>query len=778
MHLKKNVIAASLALGLSALVAGCGGSSNNNDDDNSSTPPPVVQQSFNRVASFLVCSQVGSSCASDATTSAEIVAASTDGNTLIYTNSPLETLGFVDITNPAAPVALGQVVLPGEPTSVAVVGGNAVVGVNTSTDFVNVSGLLMVFDIATQTLLGSVDLPGQPDSVATSKDGQFIAVAIENERDEDLGDGAPPQMPAGTLVIIDVATLSVRTVDLTAAAIAANRFPTDPEPEYVDINDNNQAVLTLQENNHIMIIDLASGTVTASFPAGATTITQVDLEEEDPAIISPTQTATDVLREPDGVTWLTNEYFATADEGDLDGGSRGFTVYDTAGNVRYDAGNLLEHEAIRLGHYPDSRSGNKGNETENAEYGQFGDRKYLFLCSERSSLVYVFDVADPIAPVHLQTLPAAVGPEGVLAIPSRNLLIAASEEDSRGDVIRSALNIYQLADGAPQYPTLRSANRADGAPIPWGAMSGLAADPADATRVYAIEDSYYGANRIFGISTATRPAVLDREIRITDSAGVFAALALPAAGADAADVFDATDLAAMINADGTVNIDPEGIAVASDGGFWVASEGAGTVGEASRPVTSENLIFKTDAGGNIQQVIRLPEAVRALQVRFGFEGVAESDGKLVVAIQRAWGGEAGPRIGIYDLATASWTFAFYPLDAVASPNGGWVGLSDITALGNNQFMVVERDNQGGPDARIKRLYRIDLSGVADGGTLTKTLVRDLLASGDLSSGGAIVAEKIEGSALTADGRVLIINDNDGVDDNSGETRLLDLGQLF
>jgi hypothetical protein len=48
-------------------------------------------------------------------------------------------------------------------------------------------------------------------------------------------------------------------------------------------------------------------------------------------------------------------------------------------------------------------------------------------------------------------------------------------------------------------------------------------------------------------------------------------------------------------------------------------------------------------------------------------------------------------------------------------------------LGSGKFMLVERDNQGGPDARIKRLYSINLTGVADGATLTKTLMRDLLA---------------------------------------------------
>ena len=46
---------------------------------------------------------------------------------------------------------------------------------------------------------------GQPDSVALSSDKSFLAVAIENERDEDVNDGAIPQMPSGNLKIVPLA---------------------------------------------------------------------------------------------------------------------------------------------------------------------------------------------------------------------------------------------------------------------------------------------------------------------------------------------------------------------------------------------------------------------------------------------------------------------------------------------------------------------------------------------------------------------------------------------
>ena len=62
-------------------------------------------------------------------TSSEIIAASEDGNTLVYSDSPYGAVGFIDITDPKAPKAGGIVKIDGEPTSVAVAGGKVLAGV-------------------------------------------------------------------------------------------------------------------------------------------------------------------------------------------------------------------------------------------------------------------------------------------------------------------------------------------------------------------------------------------------------------------------------------------------------------------------------------------------------------------------------------------------------------------------------------------------------------------------------------------------------------------------
>lgn len=715
----------------------------------------------------------------DEETVAEIVDATKDGNTLLYTDSETGHLGFVDITDPTAPAPLGVVPVGGEPTSVAVAGDYALVGVNTSPSFVAPSGKLVIVEISSRTIVATHDLGGQPDSVATSPDEQFAAIAIENERDEDLGDGEPPQLPPGFLVVVDLVGDPADWV-LTKVALEgiADVFPEDPEPEYVDINARNIAVVTLQENNHIIYVDLASKQVVNDYSAGTVDLTQIDTLEND--LIELDSSLDAVPREPDGVTWISQWTVATADEGDLFGGSRGFTVFDPRGDAIRAAGNSLEHQVVRMGHYPEDRSENKGNEPENAEFGVYGERRFLFVGSERSSVVFVYDIdASGAKGRLLQTLPAGVGPEGLKAIPGRDLFVAASEVDDRDAKIRSVVNIYQGREGAPTYPTVISADRADGTPIPWGALSGLATAEDRRGTVWAVHDSFYNKSRIYAMDvepSVSTPALIDGEIVLNDSLGKLAAVD-----------------PGLVNGDAmaSVALDLEGIAKAADG-FWVVSEGSGTVGDEDQPFESLNLLLQVAMDGTITRVVTLPRRTNERQVRFGYEGVTVTgpDGgperHIYVAFQREWTDDPDGhvRIGRYDLGDGSWKFYYYPLDVPTSPNGGWVGLSEITALDRDRFMVIERDNQGGLDARIKRLYEFSVAGLKplpDAGVgetpafpvVSKTLVRDLVS--DLEAPGGLILEKIEGMALHH-GEILVVNDNDGVDDSNGETQLLRLNR--
>jgi hypothetical protein len=114
-----------------------------------------------------------------------------------------------------------------------------------------------------------------------------------------------------------------------------------------------------------------------------------------------------------------------------------------------------------------------------------------------------------------------------------------------------------------------------------------------------------------------------------------------------------------------------------------------------------------------------------------------------------------------------------------------VGLSELSYAGNGEFLVIERDDQGGPDAAVKHIKRFSINGVTfrdhsqtpNFDTVAKSLVVDLLFSGILKVTGGLVPEKFEGLAVLPNRDLLLINDNDGVEDNSGETQLLRLKGL-
>ena len=94
-------------------------------------PAFAQDMNFNRIASF----QVADNLPEAEETSAEIIAATADGMTLVYTDSPGSSIGFIDITDPANPAPLGVFMPEGEPTSVAVIGNYALAGVNTSASY-------------------------------------------------------------------------------------------------------------------------------------------------------------------------------------------------------------------------------------------------------------------------------------------------------------------------------------------------------------------------------------------------------------------------------------------------------------------------------------------------------------------------------------------------------------------------------------------------------------------------------------------------------------------
>ncbi|MEP3275228.1 MAG: esterase-like activity of phytase family protein [Stappiaceae bacterium] len=709
----------------------------------SATIPVAAQEfSFKRIASFPVNTNLPAGQSQDTETSAEIIVATEDGKMLVYSDSPLGAVGLIDISDPTSPKPAGSIKLDGEPTAVSVASSKILAGVNTSKSYTDPSGHLAVIDIATKAVESTCDLNGQPDSTAVSPDKSIIAIAIENERDEDLNEGVIPQFPAGKVAILkltdgipDCGSL----IEADVSGLAAVAGP-DPEPEFVDINSNNEIVVTLQENNHIVVLDGADGSIKSHFSAGAVDLKNVDLDEERALTFDGEQPGR--AREPDAVQWLDNDRFVIANEGDYVGGSRGFTIFNKDGTELYESGLDFEYRVATAGHYPEKRSGNKGVEPEGLEVKKFGEDTFIFVLSERGSLIGVYKDtgADP---EFLQLLPTGLGPEGAIAIPARNLLAVSNEVDLIDDGgVRSHVTLYELGEGAPTYPMISSVMK-NGKPIGFGALSGLTADPEKPGILYGVNDSFYAMQpTIFTIDASSTPAQITAATPVTRN-GVNAQL-----------------------------LDLEGITSDGEGGFWLASEG-----RTDRMIPHG--IYHVNAKGEIKAQVPFPVELLSVERRFGSEGITKIGDTLWIAIQRQWKDDPKNTVKLvgYNTLSKEWGGVLYPTEAA---DIGWVGLSEITAYGDNVY-IIERDNQIGEAAKIKRLYKVpiaDLKMAKLGDELPivkKEMVRDFIP--DLLSTNGYVVDKIEGFAIDVSGEGFAVTDNDGVDDSNGETLFFSTGKM-
>ncbi len=729
-------------------------------------PPPSQIDSFAPLSTYVV---PGGGVA-------EIVSATPDGNWLAYTDSGAGEVGIVDISNPAIPELELAVEVAGEPTSVSITpdGEWAIAAVITSErEFgappVVTPGLLYLISIPSGDIAGTLELGNQPDSIAIKLiDGQLYAVvAIENEplvvdadgnRTEDEEPGLEGDISGPgyvQIVAVDLSNFSNSTVtDVTFEAVeleaAGLFFPDDPQPEYVAISNQGLAAVTLQENNGIAIIDVAGATIESVFSTGVVEDRPADLNDNDMISFTDTYPA-DVAAEDyagarfaDAVKWSADgATLYSADEGEFDyTGGRGWSIWNADGTFIWDDGGALEATAVSYGHYPDGRSDAKGIETEGIEVGSYGDKTFAFIGSERGSFVGVYEMNSASTPIWVQLLPTGLSPEGLLAIPSRDLFLTSDEVTGTITIFEGVEGIWQ---GDVDAPTIRSG----GVDEPWAALSGLAASASSANILYAVPDNA-APSAIYEIQTGGDVANLSVMAQITSE-----------------------DEQLYYDLEGIV-VDTSTLAPEEGAGFWLAHEGNAAYGEDGY---NPNMLVQVDAAGAVLDEVTLPAEVDSSEgglIRSnGFEGVTLSDDGqyLLAAIQREYADDEAngdtlyTRIARYDLVNATWEFFLYPLDSAPNEDA-WIGLSEITNLGGGRYAVIERDNQLGGAAEVKKVYSFNLDGLTpyeglvtadgdlSGSVIDKTEIFDVLAE-------FTPFEKVEGLATDVSGDVWAVLDNDG-----------------
>lgn len=181
-----------------------------------------------------------------------------------------------------------------------------------------------------------------------------------------------------------------------------------------------------------------------------------------------------------------------------------------------------------------------------------------------------------------------------------------------------------------------------------------------------------------------------------------------------------------LSSDNATRFDPEGIRVSNSGQNVFISDEYGpyirefdrTTGELVRQIAipAKFLIATQEPTGAAELV----DNTTGRQANRGMEGLAITpDGKTLVGIMQSPllqdnGLDAdlkrvgkNVRILTVDLTTDTTREFVYQLD-----DKGY-GISEIVAVNDHEFLVIERDGKGGSDAKFKKIIKIDISGATD-----------------------------------------------------------------
>lgn len=246
-------------------------------------------------------------------------------------------------------------------------------------------------------------------------------------------------------------------------------------------------------------------------------------------------------------------------------------------------------------------------------------------------------------------------------------------------------------------------------------------------------------------------------------------------------------------------LDSESIVAAADGTFWVSDEyGPHIVHYNADGVEMERISPIGVNTGNR----KLPAVFAKRRPNRGMEGMCMTpDGKMLVGTMQSTmyvptkvlaTNTTLTRIVTFDLATGQTKQYLYKQDGGASDS-----VCDITAISNNEFLVIERDGKFGSQGGLKKVYKINLTGASDvngpdlaavdglkinGKALEQSTWAEIAAAGlqpvsktlavDLVAKIGYEHDKFEGIVYLGGNKLAVFNDDDfGVtDDGNGNPK--------
>ena len=331
-------------------------------DNDNVAPIPSNQIELNYIGSFDPSGTNTSTC--------EIVVHDPASQRLFTTSAVAGFLDIINFSNPTTPTVINSVNMNpyGGVTSVAV--KNGIVAVASPNTDETLNGSVVFFD-TNGTFLNQVTVGALPDMITFSPDGTKVMTANEGQPNTDYSID-----PEGSVSVIDIAggiasltqanvttllftAYNSQEATLIASGVrklkATSTMSQDFEPEYITISaDSQKAWVTLQENNAIAEINLATTTISDIWALGTKDVSQpgngMDISDNNGQVLIanwPIQ----AFYIPDAVANYNvagTNYIVTANEGD-EKEYTGFTERTTVGAATYtlDATNFPNASVLK-----------------------------------------------------------------------------------------------------------------------------------------------------------------------------------------------------------------------------------------------------------------------------------------------------------------------------------------------------------------------------------------------------------------------------------------------
>lgn len=377
-------------------------------DNDKPAPVPTHQISLNYIGSF---DPSGTN-----TSSTEIVVHDPATQRLFTISSITDVFDIINFSNPTSPTVVNTINMApyGGITSIAV--KNGIIAAASPNTNPQLNGSVVFFDI-NGNFLKQVTVGALPDMITFSPDGTKVMTANEGEPND-----AYTVDPEGTISIIDISggianltqsnvtTLNFNAFDSQVSALAAtglrkvrtnNTLSQDLEPEYITISsDSQKAWVTLQENNAVAEVNLATKTITGIWGLGKKDMSipgnGFDASDNNGEILIANWPVKAYFL-PDGVQNYKvggTNYIVTSNEGD-EKDLAGFSERTTVGANDYtlDPAIFPQSSVLKasynLGRFRVSNAtGNTDGDTDFEEIAALGARSFSIFNADTKQIVY------------------------------------------------------------------------------------------------------------------------------------------------------------------------------------------------------------------------------------------------------------------------------------------------------------------------------------------------------------------------------------------------------